>query len=303
MRILLTLLTVIGLSLGHLANAQYPSFSKPYWQPVNSSAKGRAFVLKSANSLFPDTARMNGYVYQGNSFSFAQHYNDSSIFVFVPDHFTIHRPYEFVIWFHGWNNSIDSSLSTFQLAQQFYDARRNAIFIFPEGPKNAPDSYGGKWEDPSNTLLGIGDVIFMLEEERVIPPTDGKKSSMFNGLIMAGHSGAYKVMAKNQQFVKGMYLFDGLYGQMDQYQSFCTDTLNHKRFVHIYTDNGGTKENSLALMHYLDSMHVAYLHTEEEDVTMRELMNNRIIFLHSKKQHNEIITNRRNLERLLAPVE
>ena len=49
----------------------------------------------------------------------------------------------------------------------------------------------------------------------------------------------------------------------------------------------------------LDSLHIAYLHKEEDALTGEDLKTNRIIFLHSKKGHNEVITSNRNFERFL----
>ncbi len=50
----------------------------------------------------------------------------------------------FVVYFHGWNNNIDSACAQFDLIEQFSESNKNAIFVFPEGPKNSPDSFGGK---------------------------------------------------------------------------------------------------------------------------------------------------------------
>lgn len=291
--------------LGLVGTAQLSLLEKPRWQPVAAyETLGRAFLLKSAYSMFPDTGRSNGHVYNGNTYPAFQHYNDSSIFVFVPNYFTTTKPYDVVIWFHGWYSNIDSSLKRLQLVNQFFDARRNAIFVFPEGPKNAPDSYGGKWEDPANTFSAIGDVVFMLEEERILPTMKANQyAARLKHITLAGHSGAYKVIAKNQRYAKEILLFDGLYGSMDAYLSFSKDSINAKRLVHIYTEDGGTKENSLLMMKQLDSLHIPYLHREEEEITLRELAANRIVFLHSKLGHNDVITNRRNFERLLATKE
>ncbi|HSC54655.1 MAG TPA: hypothetical protein VLC98_13580 [Phnomibacter sp.] len=261
-------------------------------------------MLKSVYSMFPDTSRLAGHVYNGKTFPASEHYNDNSIFVFVPGYFTTTKPYDIVVWVHGWYNCIDSSLQRFQLVDQFYEAGRNAVFIFPEGPKNAPDSYGGKWEDPANTFSAIGDVAFMLEEERILPTMkDNKYTTPMKHITLSGHSGAYKVIAKNQLYAKEILLFDGLYGEMDNYLSFCKDSINAKRFVHIYTDDGGTKQNSISLMKQLDSLHIPYIHREEDEVSLRELVGNRIVFLHSKLGHSDIITNRKNYEKLLATKE
>jgi hypothetical protein len=212
--------------------------------------------------------------------------------VFVPDYFDKKKTYEFVFWFHGWYNNIDSSLKTFRLLEQFYAARRNAIFVFPEGPKNAPDSYGGKleqWEVFRSLELQIKQ---LLVRRKILYDND-----IDPFLTLCGHSGAYRVIGKavrNQPSV--ILLFDGLYGELDNYLLFCG--LNNC-FLHIYTDDGGTKENSLQFLKILADKGIAFLHKEEDEVTEKELKTNRIIFLHSKKGHNEVITHQNNFERFL----
>ena len=260
---------------------------------------GKTFRFTSSNNMFPDSLRrVQPRLYNGKTYAGAEHYSDSSVFVFVPAHFQNQKLVEFVFWFHGWNNSIDSALVQFKLAEQFAASGRNAIFIFPEGPKNAPDSYGGKFEQGS-LLPFLREVETLLVKERVLSKMPQKPA-----ILLAGHSGAYRVIGKaiglydkNLLHMNEILLFDGLYGELDNYLEFLQQPWN--RFVHIYTDNGGTKDNSFTLMQKLDSLGVPYLHKEEMDVTEAELRSNRVIFMHSKKGHNEVITSKVGFEMLL----
>lgn len=276
---------------------------RPY--PLPAGVKGKAFIIESRFAPFPDSLRnAQPRVYNGKTYSAAEHYSDSSVLVFIPDYFDAQKSYRFVCWFHGWNNNIDSSLKTFQLLEQFYAARRNAIFIFPEGPKNAPDSYGGKWEH-QRIFEGLwGDLHAYL---RYFTGTalSIKDHGIHGKVDFAGHSGAYRIIAKHLQkdnelqYGASIYLFDGLYGELDWYYNYAM--LGGGRFVHIYTDDGGTKENSLQFINRLkkEGNDFLLLHKEEEEVTEEDLKKKRIIFLHSKKGHNEVITSYQNFERLL----
>lgn len=102
----------------------------------------------SANEMFPDTARKNGYDYNGKHFDAETHYSDSSVLIYVPTDFSPTKKINLVFWFHGWGNSIDSACRQYQLTEQFEASGRNAVFVFPEGSKNSSYSYGGKLEQP-----------------------------------------------------------------------------------------------------------------------------------------------------------
>jgi len=265
---------------------------------------GKVLRISSSHSMFPDSLRnAQPRVYNGKTYSAAQHYSDSSVFIFVPDYFDQKKPMNLVFWFHGWSSNIDTSLVKFQLVEQFYASQRNAIFIFPEGPKNAPDSYGGKLETKAEFYKLGRDVLPYIPSEKVFGfSTKQAKETLFPITItLAGHSGAYRVMGKilaNGSPIEEVFLFDGLYGEIEAYQSFAVKQ-PQKRFINIYTDNGGTKQNSLDFLLQLDSLNVPYLHKEEDALTTEDLKTNRIIFLHSKMGHNEVITNNSNFERFL----
>lgn len=263
--------------------------------PLPVGVKGKAFIIESHYAPFPDSLRnVQPRLYNGKTYSAAEHYNDSSVLVFIPDFMDNKKSCQFVHWFHGWNNNIDSSVKSFRLLEQFYRAGTNSIFIFPQGPKNAPDSYAGKWERKTYFLPFTAEWFFTLRDSvsQFIPLKRGRQ-------LFAGHSGAYRIISKQLVYADDVLLFDGLYGELDRYMQFINQANQTKRFLHIYTDDGGTKENSLQFLKTLAEKGIPFLHKEEDEVTEEELKNNRIIFLHSKKGHNDVITNQRNFERFL----
>jgi hypothetical protein len=202
---------------------------------------------------------------------------------------------ELVVWFHGWNNNIDSANAFFRLAEQFEASGRNAILIFPEGPKNAPDSYGGKFERPEMFALFIKDLLKQLEKYQVIP-----KKQHFTikdcSISLAGHSGAYRVISKIIQYnpIQELILFDAMYGGNEAYLHWIAENDAH-RFIHIYTKDGGTFENTHLIMNQLkDSLHVNYLSINESALNPFVLKNNNRFFIFSEKEHNEVITNNFN---------
>ncbi len=179
---------------------------------------GEMFVQSFSSAPFPHTERRNGHTYDGKTYSFQDHYNDSSVAIFIPNGFKEDDSTNFIVYFHGWNNNIDSACAQFNLIEQFTESNVNGIFVFPEGPKNSPDSFGGKLEDKDGLKNLLNDVVKFLVEKGKL------KSSKIGKIILAGHSGAYHVISfctmrggltKN---ISDIILFDALYGQTEKFR-------------------------------------------------------------------------------------
>jgi len=264
--------------------------------------KGRAFTIYSQYSMFPDSLRnAMPRIYNGKTYTAAEHYNDSSAFIFVPDYFDKSKPFHVVCWFHGWNNCIDSALVQYRLIEQFYAAHLNAIFILPEGPKNSPDSYAGKFERPAIFNAFIQEVRNNLIQQKLLLPTN----QSFD-LIYAGHSGAYHAIANlllNASYpCKGVLLFDALYAEPEKFAMYVQ---MHPlcKLINIYTDNGGTFQNSKNFITEMAAWRWKYTDREEIDFMKTDVRNNQAVFLHSKMQHNDVVANLNNFQRFLEALE
>lgn len=265
---------------------------------VLSAQTGKVIRFNAVNAMFPDTARAKGHVYDGKQFDAATHYNDSSVLIYVPNHFSPGDKINFVYWFHGWYNNIDSACKQFQLLEQFDASGRNAVLVFPEGPKNAPDSYGGKLEQPQVFQQLMKEVVTKLVENKIL------RSTVFDindcNISLAGHSGAYRVISRiiNKTPVNEVILFDAMYGGNDAYLQWLS--VPDHRFVNIYTKDGGTFDNSRFIMGQLsDSLHVPVISVREEQVNEQLLRNNNKLFIFSKQAHNDVILYNRNWENFL----
>ena len=261
--------------------------------------KGKLIRFASSYSMFPDTARANGYNYNGKQYDAATHYSDSSILIYVPQQFSSKTKINLVCWFHGWGNMIDSACKQYQLLEQLDGSGRNAVFVFPEGPKNAPDSYGGKLEQPQIFQQLMKEVVTKLVENKIITTITAFSIDAYN-ITLAGHSGAYRVISKiiNNSPVNEVILFDAMYGGNDAYLQWLSFPAH--RFINIYTKDGGTFDNSHLIMDKLtDSLNVPMISVDEEAVNDQLLLSNQKIFIFSSKGHNEVITHKRNWERFL----
>lgn len=255
---------------------------------VSFAQTEKVFRITSAYTSFPDTGRANGHRYSNVSYPAAAHYSDSSVLIIVPPQLNAKKKVDVIFWFHGWRNNIDSAASYFELTKQFLSSNRNAVLVFPESAKNSPDSYGGKLEQKNIFTFLLNDVLDKLKKEKVI----GKKAVAGN-IVLAGHSGAFRVMAYILQNggmeVKQVLLFDGLYSQVDKYTSWIQADTAH-RFMNIYTNKGGgTDEVSAGMMKLLREKNIAFINPEEKELDAAMIRNNPVIFIHSPKEHNDVI--------------
>jgi hypothetical protein len=205
---------------------------------------------------------------------------------------------DFLFWFHGWRNNIDTAINFYEIEKQFIESNRNSILVLAETAKNAPDSYGGKLENTAVFKDLVADIMTNLKQHQIVD----QKSKPGN-VVLAGHSGAYRIIAfileKGSVPVSEVYLFDALYSQTDKFMSWIKLDEKH-HFVNWYTNHGGgTDEMSIEMMHELANDSLPYVLMEEQSLTAADVKKNRILFVHSTREHNEIINRPDNLKLLL----
>jgi hypothetical protein len=245
------------------------------------------FKITSSYTSFPDTGRMKGHLYNDILYNTADHYSDSSVIIISPKNFNAKKKADMIFWFHGWNNNIDSALIRYGLSRQFAESGTNAILVLAETAKDAPDSYGGKLEQ-KNTFKGlVNDVLQKLVRVNVI-----SAGCSAGNIILAGHSGAYRVIANILQngnvAVNEVILFDALYADTDTFLNWLTSDKDH-RFINLYTNDGGTYDETKYMMRQVKNLNIPADSLEETDVTPGILEKNKIIFIHTTHAHNDII--------------
>ena len=245
------------------------------------------FKITSSHTSFPDTGRMKGHLYNDVLYNTADHYSDSSVIIITPKNFIAKKKVDMIFWFHGWNNNIDSALVRYGLSRQFAESGTNAVLVLAETAKDAPDSYGGKLEQKNTFSKLVADVLQKLVSMHVISANDN-----IGNVILAGHSGAYRVIANILQNgnvpVNEVILFDALYADTGKFLTWLIDGNDH-RFINLYTDNGGTYDETKDMMRQIKNLNVPADSLEETDITPAILQNNKIIFIHTTHEHNDII--------------
>jgi hypothetical protein len=259
---------------------------------------GTMIVTTSAFTMFPHEKRAQGHTYEGKTYPADVHYSDRTVAIFVPKGFRASDATNLVFYFHGWRNNVDDTFAQFHVAEQLAESGVNAVLVLAEGPKNAPDSFGGKLEETGVFASLVTDVLSTLKARGVI------KSAKPGSIVLAGHSGAYRVMAfilargGLTANIREVYLFDALYGQAEKYAHWIDRF--HGRFVDIYTAEGGTRDESLDLMDDLRAWNIPFVAVPESAVTPDLLRKNRLVFIDSALEHNDVVAKKEQLREFLA---
>jgi hypothetical protein len=259
---------------------------------------GRLILTNFASAPFPHPDRAQGHSYQNQFFSAADHYQDSHVAIFIPKDFRAGPEIDFVVHFHGWRNNVTNVLARYQLPEQFAASHRNAILIVPQGPLDAPDSFGGKLEDAEGFKQFMTEAMEVLRQQEVVG--NGK----IGRIILSGHSGGYEVISAILAHrgvsarIREVWLFDALYGKTERF-ALWFDHHAQGRFIDLYTEHGGTKEETMALMPALNANGVPYFSANETNAQASDLRKNHLLFLFSELPHDEVMQKRETFRQFL----
>jgi len=253
---------------------------------------GQLLMRQLASAPFPHPARADGHRYHDEFFSAKEHYSDSSVALFIPRNFRESDKIDFVVHFHGWRNTVAGTLDHYQLIEQFCASGKNAVLVVPEGPRNAPDSFGGKLEDTNGFANFMAEAAAALRAPGLLARTNFE----IGNIILSGHSGGYHVMAAildhggMSAHIKEVWLFDALYGGTESFVAWQKN--GDGRLLDIYTDHGGTKEETGNLMASYRTNGVSFFAAEERNAAPANLLTNKIVFLHTDMVHNDVVSRR-----------
>ncbi|NOS71510.1 MAG: hypothetical protein HOP33_16485 [Verrucomicrobia bacterium] len=263
------------------------------------AAYGRLIVTQFVTAPFPHASRTNGHTYKNVHYPADKHYSDGTVALFVPKHFRETNRVDFVIHFHGWGNTVAGTLEQFKLIEQLTASGRNAVLVVPEGPHDAPDSSGGKLEDPGGFARFMDETVATLKQRGVF-----KQKDWFPGrIILSGHSGGYRVMSAIvdrggvMEKIREVWLFDALYAETDKFLAW--SDRKQGRLLNIYTDHGGTKDDSERMMERLKTRGTGFLAAEDFAVSGAQLKTNALVFLHTDLQHNDVVAKRKTFQQFL----
>jgi len=285
------------------------------------SSSGQLIITQFVSAPFPHPKRAEGHTYHGEMFSAKDHYSDSSVAIFIPKGLRETGKLDFVVHFHGWRHHIGNVLPHYQPIEQLLESKRNAVLIIPQGPYDAPDSFGGKLEDAGGFERFMAEAVATLRQSSALQNTN----FAVGNIILSGHSGGYQAISSIldrgglTDHVAEVWLFDALYAQTDKFQAWFDKA--HGRFIDLYTEHGGTKEETEKLMASLKQRGTSILEGKEGravaaalpqlqsgttifegkegQVKAADLQSNRLIFLFSELPHDDVVDKHRTFREFL----
>jgi hypothetical protein len=268
--------------------------------PEHYAPQGQLLLVHVSSAPFPHPQRAEGHKYKDQFFSAAEHYTNDTVAIFIPKGFRETGKIDFVIHFHGWQNNVEGVLKKYQLIEQLVASGRNAVLIVPQGPYNAPDSFGGKLEDADGFSRFMKDVLDTLRQKSSLK----NKEFALGNIILSGHSGGYQVISSIvdhgglTDHVKEVWLFDALYARTDKFLAWWDNS--HGRLIDLYTEHGGTKGETDNLLAMLKDRGTPLFSAKDTDATPANLRENRILFLFTELAHDEVIHKRNDFELFLS---
>jgi len=276
------LVTAYLLSTMNIANAQE---STSAWV---SSPLGDTIIRPFAHAPYPHASRENGHIYQGKKYEAATSYSDSSVGIFVPAGYQPGQVVDYVIHAHGWNNHVSQVLDHYRLREQLSASGVNAILIVPQGPRDAPDSGGGKLELDKGAFKELLTEItdYLVKCRRIHTHTIGK-------IVLSTHSGGYAVTGAIlhhgglTDHITDVLLFDSSYGSLDWFVDWVAAG-RKRRLVSIFTEHLASE--NFMLISSLQARRFPFTTQMVPDMTDEALEKRHAIFLHTRDiEHDEII--------------
>jgi hypothetical protein len=189
-----------------------------------------------------------------------------------------------VIYIHGYFTSVDQAWADDQLAAQFHDSGRNALFIAIEAPhSNDQDVF---WKSLANLLRTV---------------EDRAPYSLPRGpLVVIGHSGGFRTILlwRGDQRLQYLILLDGLYAGQAEFRSWLRPRprANPHRMVLVSSD---TWQQSLQFARHISgAARRTKIPADASSFTPRET-HARLLCLRSQYEHHEIISSGKVIPMLL----
>jgi hypothetical protein len=287
----LSLLLLGGALLASAARAE--TWSQRY------ADSGELILTQMVTAPFPHPKRAEGHKYHDKLFTAKEHYSDNTVALFIPKGFRETGKIDFVVHFHGWGNHVEGVFKRYLLAEQLVESKRNAVLVVPQGPYDASDSFGGKLEDPDGFKRFMDEVIATLRQQSALK----QKDFTLGNIIISGHSGGYGVMSGIvncgglSSHIKEVWLWDALYAGTDKFLAWFDK--EHGRLLDIYTEHGGTKEETEALMATLKQRGTPFYAAKESEVKPADLQACQPIFIFTDLVHNDVLDKHRTFRLFL----
>ncbi len=220
-------------------------------------------------------------------------WTDATTLLFVPKDFDPKRPIGLLVHFHGHDGRAVRKLDDHQLREQVLESGRNVLLAVPQGPVDAPDSAGGKLEEPQGFARFSHELLTILRSKKVRSLL-GKQAlgphQSWQRLAVSAHSGGYRVAARVLTVggvpVDDAYLFDALYGDVPLYRTWAGQP--GKRLWSWYTRGAPEKLNKILLMRLREDGAVPLGEEPEGSLNYHRFCKAQLLFVHTELHHGKV---------------
>ena len=197
-----------------------------------------------------DGSRLGRKTHSGRVYWADETYNDRRVLLHIPEGFDIEKPSVMVLFFHGHGATLERDVAARQqVPAQITESGVNAVLVAPQFAVDARDSSAGNFWKPGGVERFLDEVAGNLSQLHGDPTTRETFANM--PVVVVGYSGGYvptawalKSKTLNKR-LKGTVLLDGLYGELDKFESWIGRAQN-AFFLSAYTSS--TRRGNAALM-------------------------------------------------------
>jgi hypothetical protein len=220
---------------------------------------GRHTHVQFKSAPFPHTSRIKGFKQFTKIFPAGLHYSERKVAVMVPHGISPLEPVNLVVFFHDHNFSVAANLRNGWPQSVVEDGSRNAVHLFPQGPKLANDSCFGRLDEPGGLQRMIDEALDLLRHEGIVnTPRLGK-------LVLIGFGQGCKPIAQilsdpaQRALVSEVDLIDALFNEAQGAASkpLC-DLLEDKKVLFRSIFTRGPEHDNMMLLIHLNSANRAF---------------------------------------------
>jgi hypothetical protein len=180
-----------------------------------------------------------------------------------------------VIYIHGYFTPVDQAWMDGQLATQFQNSGRNALFIAIEAPQSSDQDVSWK---------SLAELLRTVEELAPDPMPRGP-------LVVVGHSGAYRTILSwlGDPRVQQVILLDGLYGGLTEFRSWLLAHPGTKPHRMVLVSSATWQQSNWFARRINGTARRGSIPENSSSFTFKETRA-RLLFLRSQYDHNEMIS-------------
>lgn len=164
-------------------------------------------------------------------------WQDSSVYLFVPEGFRDRGRTDVVLHFHGWYTDLADTLSLHAYAQHLWASGLDAVLVVPQGPRDAASSDIGRLELPGAPAALVDAALGTLAAEGIIA------GRTLGDVLLTAHSGGYlaagRVLVPDSGLPRPRLvgLFDAFYGLEEAFGRYAA---SGGRLRSNWIEDGGT---------------------------------------------------------------